>query len=47
MDNTCGRGTNLLAAAYEGRRVIGYDLNKDNLDCIQDALENYIGMDDY
>jgi len=45
MDNTCGRGTNLLAAAYEGRRIIGYDLNKDNLDCIQDALENYIGMD--
>ena len=45
MDNTCGRGTNLLAAAYEGRRVIGYDLNKDNLDCIQDALENYIGID--
>ncbi len=26
MDNFCGRGSNLIAAAYEGRRVVGYDL---------------------
>ena len=38
MDNTCGRGTNLIAAAYEGRKVIGFDLNKDNIDCIRDTI---------
>ena len=42
-DNTCGRGTNLIAAAYEGRRIIGYDLNKDNLEGIRDACINRIG----
>ena len=43
-DNTCGRGTNILAAAYENRRVIGYDLSKDNLESIENALVNHIGM---
>ena len=38
MDNTCGRGTNLIAAAYEGRKVIGFDLNKDNIDCIRETI---------
>ena len=37
-DNTCGRGTNLIAAAYEGRKIIGFDLNKDNIDCIRDTV---------
>ena len=46
-DNTCGRGTNILAGAYEGRAVIGYDLNKNNLDCIEEALEKYIGKVPY
>ncbi len=44
-DNTCGRGTNILAAAYENRRVIGYDLNKDNLASIENALVNHIGIE--
>ena len=43
-DNTCGRGTNLLAAAYENRRIIGFDLNKNNLDCIREALTDHIGL---
>ena len=43
VDNTCGRGTNLIAAALEGRRIIGYDLNKDNLESIRDACVNHIG----
>ena len=42
-DNTCGRGTNLIAASYEGRRIIGYDLNADNLEGIKDACVNQIG----
>ena len=41
-DNTCGRGTNVIAGAYEKRKVIGFDLNKNNLDCIKEALDNYI-----
>ena len=41
-DNTCGRGTNIIAGAYEKRKVIGFDLNKNNLDCIKEALDNYI-----
>ena len=43
-DNTCGRGTNLLAAAYERRRITGFDLNKNNLDCIREALTDHIGL---
>ena len=43
-DNSCGRGTNLLAAAYENRRIIGFDLNKNNLDCIREALTDHIGL---
>ena len=42
-DNTCGRGTNLIAASYEGRRIIGYDLSADNLEGIRDACVNHIG----
>ena len=40
-DNTCGRGTNLISAAYEGRKIIGFDLNKDNLDAIEDVVRNH------
>ena len=40
-DNTCGRGTTLISSAYEGRRIIGYDLNKDNLDAIEDVVRNH------
>ena len=42
-DNTAGRGTNLISASYEGRRIIGYDLNEDNLESIRDACVNHIG----
>ena len=40
-DNTCGRGTNLIASAYEGRKIIGYDLNKNNLDAIEDVVKTH------
>ena len=35
MDNFAGRGSNLIAGAYEGRRVVGYDLSTTNLDLIR------------
>lgn len=37
MDNFAGRGSNLIAAAYEGRRVVGYDLSSTNLELIRSA----------
>ena len=37
MDNFAGRGSNLIAAAYEGRRVVGYDLSSTNIDLIRSA----------
>ena len=42
-DNTCGLGTNIISACYEGRRVIGYDLSADKLEGIKDACVNHIG----
>ncbi len=40
-DNFCGRGTNVVAAAYNQRRVIGYDMSPHNLQLIKTAcLEN-------
>ena len=45
MDNSCGKGVNLLTGAYLKRRIIGYDLSKDNLDAIDNALSNVIGLD--
>tara|TARA_Y200000002_G_scaffold72141_1_gene56511 strand:+ start:1635 stop:3125 length:1491 start_codon:yes stop_codon:yes gene_type:complete len=44
-DNTCGRGTNIIAGAYENRKVVGFDLNKNNLDSISEALTDHIGLD--
>ena len=35
MDNFCGFGSNLIAAAYEGRKVVGYDLNPKKLELIR------------
>jgi len=35
LDNFAGRGTNIIAAAYEGRRVVGYDLSQKNLQLIE------------
>tara|TARA_B100000941_G_scaffold283302_1_gene252674 strand:- start:2518 stop:4008 length:1491 start_codon:yes stop_codon:yes gene_type:complete len=43
-DNTCGRGTNIIAGAYENRKVVGFDLNKNNLDSISEALTDHIGL---
>ena len=40
-DNTCGRGTNLIASAYEKRKIIGFDLSKDNLDAIEDVIKTH------
>ena len=41
IDNFAGRGTNIIAAAYHNRRVIGYDLSPTNLQLIRTAcLEN-------
>ena len=37
LDNFCGRGTNVIAAAYEGRRVVGYDLSGTNIELIRSA----------
>ena len=45
-DNTCGKGSNLISAAYEGRKVIGYDLNKDNVDAIRDVIKNHTKLND-
>ena len=40
-DNFCGSGSNVISAAYEGRRVIGYDLSPLKLGLIKDAcLDN-------
>ena len=37
-DNFCGRVTNIIAGAYEGRRVIGYDLSPLNLKLIKETI---------
>ena len=40
-DNFFGRGTNLIASAYEGRRVLGWDLSTLNCDLVRNAcVEN-------
>ena len=44
VDNTCGRGTNLIAAALEGRRIIGFDLSADNIESIRNVVEDHIGL---
>ena len=41
-DNSFGRGTNIISGAYEGRKVIGFDLNKNNVECVREALDQYI-----
>ena len=43
-DNTCGRGTNLIAAAFENRRIIGFDLSADNIEGIRTAVIDHIGL---
>ena len=46
MDNFCGFGSNLIAAAYEGRKVIGYDLSPTNLGLIRSACLEHTQIKD-
>lgn len=46
MDNFAGRGSNLIAAAYEGRKVIGYDLSPTNLGLIRSACLEHTQIKD-
>lgn len=43
LDQFCGRGTIGLACLYHGRRFVGYDLTKKNLDLIQQVSEKHLG----
>ena len=40
-DSFFGKGSNLIASAYEGRKVIGWDLSRDNVDAVNKAILNY------
>ena len=44
-DPYAGKGTNIIAAAYEGRRVIGYDLNFKNTQLIKETCLNNTNID--
>ena len=46
LDNFCGRGTNIIAAAFEGRRVVGYDLSPINLELIRSACLEHTDIDE-
>ena len=45
LDNFFGRGTNLIAAAYEGRKVVGYDLSPHNVETVRTALLEHTEID--
>ena len=38
LDNFMGRGTNVLASLWHGRRVIGYDVHKPNVDRLNEVI---------
>ena len=40
-DSFFGKGSNLIAGAYEGRKVIGWDLSRGNVDAVQKVILNY------
>ena len=46
LDQFCGRGTVGLACLYHGRRFVGYDLTKKNLDLIRQVSEKHLGAND-
>jgi len=46
LDQFCGRGTIGLACLYHGRRFVGYDLTKKNLDLIRQVSEKHLGAND-
>jgi len=41
LDNFMGRGTNGVASLWHGRKFIGYDIHKPNVDKIQEVLGQY------
>ena len=43
LDQFCGRGTIGLACLAHGRRFIGYDLTKQNLELIEEVMTEYLG----
>lgn len=46
LDQFCGRGTIGLACLYHGRRFVGYDLTKKNLDLIRQVSEKHLGANE-
>ena len=46
LDQYCGRGTIGLACLYHGRRFVGYDLTKKNLDLIREVSVKHLGAND-
>lgn len=49
LDNFMGRATNGIASLWHGRRFIGYDVHKPNVDRLQEVLEEHYpgSSDDY
>lgn len=43
LDQFCGRGTIGLACLAHGRRFVGYDLTKQNLDLIEEVMVEHLG----
>ena len=37
LDNFMGRGTNILAGLYHNRRVVGVDVNQENVEKLQEV----------
>jgi ParB family chromosome partitioning protein len=46
LDNFCGRGTNIITAAYLGRRCVAYDLSTANLASIRTACLEHTNISD-
>ncbi len=43
-DSFFGRGTNLIASAYEGRKIIGWDLSNANLEAVKNTCIEYTSI---
>ena len=41
LENLMGRGTNVLAALYHGRRVVGFDINSNNVKKLREVCTEY------
>ena len=46
IDPMCGRGTNIITAAYNKRKVIGYDLSALNCELIHTACKDFVAIED-